>query len=109
MRETYAPLLLERKAKKLRARNADIPFKVEPGLSDPKSVSELLWRTITRPTKMIMFSPIILSLGIYTGIVFAFLYLMLVTFTDVYEQHYGFTVRITGLTYLGTFVLNSCF
>jgi hypothetical protein len=31
---------------------------------------------------------------------------MLVTFTDVYEQHYGFSVGVTGLTYLGTLLLN---
>ena len=101
MRETYAPILLERRVKKLRKNTGDLSLKVEPASSTAASAGELFWRTITRPSKMILFSPIILSLGIYTGIVFAYLYLMLVTFTDVYEQKYGFSLGVTGLTYLG--------
>ncbi|CAG8955438.1 hypothetical protein HYFRA_00010304 [Hymenoscyphus fraxineus] len=101
MRETYAPLLLERKASKLRKSTGNTSLKVEPASSTPISATELFWRTVTRPSKMILFSPIILSLGIYTGIVFAYLYLMLVTFIEVYEQKYGFGIGITGLTYLG--------
>jgi len=75
--------------------------KVEPASSNPISASEVFWRTVTRPSKMILRSPIILSLGVYTGIVFAYLYLMLVTLTDVYEKTYGFGLGVTGLTYLG--------
>ena len=101
MRETYAPILLERRVKKLRKNTGDLSLKVEPASSTAASAGELFWRTITRPSKMILFSPIILSLGIYTGIVFAYLYLMLVTFTEVYEQKYGFSLGVTGLTYLG--------
>jgi hypothetical protein len=101
MRETYVPALLERKVKKLRKKTGNLSLTVEPASSGPVSAGELFWRTITRPSKMILFSPIILSLGIYTGIVFAYLYLMLVTFTDVYERKYGFGLGVTGLTYLG--------
>lgn len=101
MRETYAPVLLERKAKKQRKNTGDLSLKVEPASSTPVSAGQLFWRTITRPSKMILFSPIILSLGIYTGIVFAYLYLMLVTFPEVYQQKYGFGLGVTGLTYLG--------
>ena len=101
MRETYAPIILERKAKKLRKNTGDLSLKVEPASSTPVSVGELFWRTITRPSKMILFSPIILSLGVYTGIVFAYLYLLLVTFTEVYLQKYNFGLGVTGLTYLG--------
>jgi len=101
MRETYAPVLLGRKAKKLRKNTGDFSLKVEPVSSTPVSTSELFWRTITRPSKLILFSPIILSLGIYVGIVYGYLYLMLTTFTEVYEQKYGFGPGIVGLTYLG--------
>ncbi|CAG8971642.1 hypothetical protein HYALB_00003110 [Hymenoscyphus albidus] len=101
MRETYAPLLLERKASKLRKSTGNTSLKVEPASSTPISATELFWRTVTRPSKMILYSPIIFSLGIYTGIVFAYLYLMLVTFTEVYEQKYGFGIGVTGLTSLG--------
>lgn len=101
MRETYAPVLLERKAKTLRKTTGNLSLVVERPASAPSSASELFWRTITRPSKMILFSPIILSLGVYTGIVFAYLYLMLVTFTEIYEQKYGFSIGVTGLMYLG--------
>lgn len=101
MRETYAPVLLERKAKTLRKSTGNLALVVERPASAPASASELFWRTITRPSKMILFSPIILSLGVYTGIVFAYLYLMLVTFTEIYEQKYGFSIGVTGLMYLG--------
>lgn len=102
MRETYVPILLERKAEMLRKSTGNPTLVVERSLATPSSAGELFWRTITRPTRLILFSPIVLSLGIYTGVVMAYLYIMLVTFAEIFEQKYGFGLGITGLMYLGT-------
>lgn len=86
----------------LRKTTGDPSLRVEPTSSKPQSAAQLFLKTITRPSKMIVFSPIILSLGIYTGIAFSYMYLMLVTFSEIYRENYGFNLGITGLTYLGT-------
>lgn len=99
MRETYAVTILEQKAKRLRKEtgNPDIRSKLDLGLT-PK---ELFWRNIVRPTKMLVLSPIVLSMSIYVGIVYGYLYLLFTTFTGVFELQYGFSTGSVGLTYLG--------
>lgn len=76
MRETYAPILLEYKAAQLSKSTRNFYLQVETASSTPVSAVELLWKTVTRTSKMILFSPSILSLGILYSL------LMLVTFTQ---------------------------
>jgi multidrug resistance protein len=99
MRETYAVTLLDRKAERLRKEtgNANLKSKLDTGLTP----SELFWRSIIRPTKMLFLSPIVLSMSIYVGIVYGYLYLLFTTFTSVFSLQYGFSTGTVGLTYLG--------
>jgi multidrug resistance protein len=99
MRETYAVTLLERKAKRLQKEtgNPNLRSKLDLGLG-PR---ELFWRSIMRPAKMLLFSPIVLSMSIYVGIIYGYLYLFFTTFTGVFEGQYGFSSGSVGLTYLG--------
>jgi MFS family permease len=99
MRETYAVTLLNRKAKRLRQEtgNPNLRSKLDSGLS-PR---DLFWRSIVRPTKMLILSPIVLSMSIYVGLIYGYLYLLFTTFTSVFETQYGFSAGSVGLTYLG--------
>ncbi|KAF2456728.1 membrane transporter [Lineolata rhizophorae] len=98
-RETYAPALLKRKAKRLRKEtgNENLRSKLDTGISH----RELLARSIVRPTKMLLFSPIVASISIYVSIYYGILYLLFTTFTFVFEQQYGFSSSTVGLTYIG--------
>jgi len=98
MRETYAPVILARKAARLRKQtgNEALRSKLDTGLS-PK---ELLVRSLIRPTKMLVLSPIVALMSIYMALVYGIMYLLFTTFTFVFEGSYGFSEGNVGLTYI---------
>ncbi|KAI9693735.1 MAG: hypothetical protein M1822_003006 [Bathelium mastoideum] len=98
-RETYAPVILERKALRLRKEtgNPNLRSKMSSGLP-PR---EFFKRSIIRPTKLLLFSPICTILCIYTAIIYGTLYLLFTTFTYIFEGQYGFSSGSVGLTYIG--------
>lgn len=98
--ETYAPILLQRKAQKLRKETGNehlhtifeltkIPFKKQ------------LYIAVTRPIRILCTNPVVFSLGLYMAFVYGFMYLMLVTFPALWNNYYGYNLGITGLMYLG--------
>ncbi|KAH8818993.1 major facilitator superfamily domain-containing protein [Xylogone sp. PMI_703] len=99
MRETYAPRILELKAARLRKEtgNNSIRSQMHSGLS-PKDV---FLRAIVRPGKLLIFSPIVLLLSIYTGIAYGYLYLLFTTFSSIFEEQYHFGNGVAGLSYIG--------
>ncbi|KAL9091713.1 MAG: hypothetical protein Q9165_004789 [Trypethelium subeluteriae] len=98
-RETYAPVLLQRKTLRLQKEtgNLELRSKLDTGLTP----SDLFKRSIFRPTKLLFFSPICTVLCVYTAIVYGILYLLYTTFTYVFEGQYGFSPGTVGLTYIG--------
>jgi hypothetical protein len=99
LRETYAVTLLERKAKRLRKETGDSRYtsKLDSGLSP----GELFKRSIVRPMKMLLFSPIVFLLSLYMAIVYGYLYLLFTTITNVFEGNYHFSQGSVGLAFLG--------
>jgi MFS family permease len=98
--ESYAPILLERKAKRLRRENGNelLRSKLDKGLG-PK---ELFSRAIVRPSKLLAMSPICQLLSLYIAILYGMMYLLFTTFTFVFEGTYGFSQSTVGLTFIGT-------
>ena len=99
LRETFAPVLLERKARRLISQSGN--DKLVSVLHDPTPRKELFKRALVRPLKMLFFSPIVLLLSSYLAVLFGYMYLFLTTFTRVFQEQYHFSLGITGLTYLG--------
>ncbi len=104
MQETYSPTLLELKAKMLREKYNDPLYK-------SKYASNLSSRTvfehaIIRPLKMLFMSPIVALLSLHLAVTFALLYLLVTTFTYIFEGVYGFSTQAAGLTFLGLGVGN---
>jgi multidrug resistance protein len=99
MRETYEPVLLERKAKRLRKEtgNLDLRSKLDQGIP----TREFFTRALIRPTKMLIFSPIVLALSTYMAVVYGYLYLLFTTLTLVFESKYHFSQGAVGLSFLG--------
>ncbi|KAI9847237.1 MAG: hypothetical protein M1838_000973 [Thelocarpon superellum] len=99
MRETYGVVLLERKTAALRKStgNPALRSKFDKNIS----AKTLFWTAIVRPTKMLLFSPIVLLLSIYLAISYGYLYLLFTTFTIVFEDQYGFSSGTVGLSFLG--------
>lgn len=98
-RETYAPVILEKKAQGLRKATGNqlLRSKLDTGHSS----SQAFTLAIVRPLKMLFLSPIIAILAMYTAIVYGYLYLLFTTFTVVFEGIYGFPPSIVGLSFLG--------
>ena len=99
LRETYGPRILRQKAKRLSKKPGLEDFKSK--FSDGKSASQLFRLAIIRPTRMLLFLPIVSLLSIYMAIVYSYLYLLFTTFTAVFEDQYNFSTRQAGLAYLG--------
>ena len=99
MRETYAPALLERKAKKLRKETGNPLLKSK--LDNGMTTKELFLYSIVRPSKMLIFSPVCLSQSLYVAIIYSYLYLMFTTVTEIFESQYHFRSDLVGLAYVG--------
>ncbi|KAM0268907.1 hypothetical protein ACHAQH_009868 [Verticillium albo-atrum] len=98
MKETYAPVLIERKVKKLRKEtgNNDLHSKLETN----QSVADKFRIAILRPVKLLFFVPIVTCMALYVAIVYGILYLLITTFSFVYRDQYGFDEGTVGLTFL---------
>lgn len=100
LRETYPPVILARKAARLRKEtgNEALRSKLESGISH----KERFRLAIFRPMKMLVLSPIVASLCWYTAVAYGLLYLLFTTYTFVFEDVYHFSTGTVGLTYIGT-------
>jgi hypothetical protein len=98
MKETYAPILLELKAKKLREKHGDPLYKSKYASNLP---SKIVFAHAIRPLKLLFISPIVSLLSIHMAITFGLLYLLVTTLTYVFEAEYGFSTESAGLTFLG--------
>ncbi|KAL8712028.1 MAG: hypothetical protein Q9220_003724 [cf. Caloplaca sp. 1 TL-2023] len=98
LRETYAPKLLRDKAKKLQKETGQERYRSKLEMDLPART--LFLRAIVRPTKMLLFSPIVLGLSCFMALVYAYIYLLFTTFPLVFEAQYDFSIGTVGLTYL---------
>ena len=98
-RETYAPIILQKKVNKLRKETGNnlLCSKLDHGMP-PKVFFK---RSIVRPCKMLLFSPICAVGSLYVGIAYAYLYLMFGSMTPLFMKIYGFGPGEAGLAFLG--------
>ena len=99
MRETYHPVVLRRKVKRLRKESGNDQLRSK--LDSPLKATQVFARAVIRPTKMLFFSPIVLLLSLYMAVVYGYLYLLFTTITSVYELEYKWNAGVAGLSYLG--------
>lgn len=96
-RETYAPLILRRKA-----RRSDKVLGINSDLARERpSPWVILRRGISRPIKLLVLSPLGALLALYMAVIYGFLYLMISSISEVFVQTYGFSPNLSGLAYLG--------
>ncbi|KAI1145003.1 major facilitator superfamily domain-containing protein [Nemania diffusa] len=99
MRETNAAVLLQRKTRRLIRETGN--ERLVPKATNNDTPSQILRKAIVRPARMLLFSPLVLLLSLYTGTVFGLIFLLFTTFPLVFEGTYGFSSGIAGLAYLG--------
>ncbi|KAI8711261.1 MFS domain-containing protein [Fusarium sp. LHS14.1] len=97
-RETYAPVILERKAAKLRKSTGVTKYR--SAMQATGSSKEIFISAITRPMRMLLFSPIVTMVCLYIATLYGMLYLLFTTFTFVYHDMYGFSAVSAGLSFI---------
>jgi len=93
-------VLLERKTVALRKStgNDALRSRLDKGLSSKQEIKHAL----VRPLKLLLLSPIVTLMSIYTAIIYGILYLLFTTYTFVYEETYHFSSSNVGLSYIST-------
>lgn len=67
----------------------------------PLPLSTLLKNVISRPIEFLYKSPVSIVMALYMGLVYGIIYLLFTSFTQVFEDTYGFSQGIAGLCYVG--------
>lgn len=103
MEETYHPLILAKKASKIRelTDNWAVYAAHEKVTLD---FGEIATKTITRPLKMLVTEPIILLLSLYNGFCYSILYLCLSSYPYAFGVKYHWTLSHAMLPYVGIVV-----
>ncbi|KAI0505613.1 cycloheximide resistance protein [Xylaria bambusicola] len=99
MRESFAPVILQRKTEKLRkeTNNELLRSKLDIGLSP----SDFFKRSAIRPAKLFIFSPVVSITALYTSLTYGYLYIQFTTMTEVFQGQYGFSTNLVGLSFIG--------
>ncbi|KAI1810484.1 MFS general substrate transporter [Poronia punctata] len=98
-RETYAPVILQRKVNRLRRETGNTKLVVKDQKQD--SAWDILRAGIERPLRLLLLSPVGLICSLYMAIVYGILNLMFTSISQVYQETYGFAPNISGLAFLG--------
>ncbi|OTB04371.1 hypothetical protein M426DRAFT_58765 [Hypoxylon sp. CI-4A] len=101
--ETYHPIKLRDKARKLRKETGDERWK-SPMEKSTKSVARAVGISLLRPFQLLIFEPMCLLLCIYSAILLGILYLFFGAFALIFSHTYGFNLWQSGLTFLGILV-----
>ncbi|KAJ9365696.1 multidrug resistance protein [Paecilomyces variotii] len=99
MRETFAPVLLARRVKKLRKETGNM--RLRSNLEKVESTKNILRLSIVRPMKMLFTSVIVFMLCVYVALIYTIMFILFTTFTTVFEGQYNISTSVSGLVYLG--------
>ena len=99
LRETCTPVILERRTRRLRKTTANENSRSE--LANDLTPLTAIIRAVSRPAKMLIFSPVVLLFALLMGLAYGLMYLLYTSMSEVYESHYSFSIGLSGVAYLG--------
>ncbi|EEH48212.2 uncharacterized protein PADG_04296 [Paracoccidioides brasiliensis Pb18] len=109
MRESYAPVLLERKLLKNRRLRPQRELYTVMDLrlgSVPRKGAGSLISSAIRPVMYLLVDPVLFLLSLYFSSVFGEVYLLIVTFPEIFGEGYGHSAGIVGVDLLAQGVGN---
>ncbi|KAI5481017.1 MFS polyamine transporter [Pseudohyphozyma bogoriensis] len=101
--ETLAPVLLKRKADRLRKETGDSTLKTQAEI-DHIPVSERLKIALIRPFILMFCEPIVLFMSIFLTFVYSLLYLFFFAYPLSFAEVRGFGLGITGTTFVSIMI-----
>ncbi|KAG2338816.1 MFS polyamine transporter [Suillus weaverae] len=113
LQETYEPILLERKAERIR-RSMDAEKAPQRAVctvfSQDRSWQTIMAKSLSRPFALFAHEPIVQLLGIYMAYLYGLLYLFLTTIPSIFQGVYQQSTGIAGLHYiaLGIGLVGAC-
>ncbi|GLB33199.1 putative MFS polyamine transporter [Lyophyllum shimeji] len=99
LRETYAPELLKRKARKMRKATGNQKLRSTFERPD-RHWTAIMARGMIKPIVFLATEPIVQVFALYMAVLYGVLYLSLTTFVKVFTDQYGETIGIAGIHYL---------
>lgn len=101
--ETYAPVLLRKRAKKLSQATGRNYIAAPDAGKDTRLVSQFKI-ALSRPWLLLFYEPIVLLLSLYVAIIYAILYSFFTAFPIVFQQVRGWSPGVGGLSFVGILV-----
>lgn len=98
--ETYAPVVLRNKARKLRRDTGDDRYMAKIEMVE-KSIARTVLKSLYRPFLILFLDPMCFSLCLFSAILLGILYLFFGAFALVFSSVYGFNLWQVGLSFLG--------
>ncbi|KAJ4328670.1 hypothetical protein N0V84_000861 [Fusarium piperis] len=102
--ETYAPVLLQRRAAKLSKMTGKVYVSKIDHDRGKVTLAESFKTALSRPWVLLFKEPIVLLLSIYMAIIYGTLYMLFAAFPIVYQQNRGWNQGVGGLAFLGIMV-----
>ncbi|KAK3395414.1 major facilitator superfamily domain-containing protein [Sordaria brevicollis] len=99
VKETYAPTILARRAKKLRKQSGDNSYVTEGDL-DQRPFSERMTVFLIRPFQLLFRELIVLLISLYMSVLYGLLYMFFVAYPIIFEAGKGYSPGITGLMFI---------
>jgi MFS family permease len=102
--ETYAPVLLRKRAKRLSKKTGKVyrsKLDIDRG---ELSVAEAFKLSLSRPWILLFREPIVIALSVYMAIVYGTLYMLFAAYPIVYTEYRGWSLGIGGLAFLGVLI-----
>ncbi|KAG1895762.1 major facilitator superfamily domain-containing protein [Suillus fuscotomentosus] len=98
--ETYAPVILKKKAKRLRESTGDPKFYAPLDRRENTLVSAVLI-SCYKPFQLLLFDRMALLLDSWNALVLGILYLAFQAYPIIFEDNHGFDMQTTGLAFAG--------
>ncbi|CAG8898642.1 unnamed protein product [Penicillium egyptiacum] len=102
--ETYAPVLLRRRAERMSALTGKVyrsQLDIDRG---PVPMGKTLKTALSRPWILLLCEPIVLLFSIYMAIIYGTLYMLFAAYPIVFQEVRGWSEGIGGLAFLGILV-----
>lgn len=101
--ELYAPVLLGRRARRLRKETGNQSL-YHPSENSKLDLKTILTKHFSRPILMLTTEPMVTCIALYASFVYALLYLTLEVFPIVFEEHRHYSPVVGSFPFLGMFV-----
>jgi hypothetical protein len=98
--ETYAPVLLRRRAQYLSKATGKV-YRAELDVKKPMKTKDLFLQQLKTPWILLFTETVAFLMAIYAAVVYAILYMQFTAFPIVFVQYRGWATNIAGLAFIG--------